>query len=162
MNLLFALKIREFIEMISNANKASRDSAANQTVNATVDSESAGLNSMMVDNQAAVASADVVTSKSNGSHKPSSSSEEAMDMDATPMFLSKSPADLLKTTTTTTTNGNGAVAGPNMSFLEFDYTNLQSILQFGRELFQMNATIDNGENPTNSKMLRVSEKNFIY
>lgn len=129
--------------MISNTNRASKDSAVKQTVTPTGDSESMSL----VDNQA-VASADVVTYKSNGSHKHSS--EEAMDMDATPTFLSKSPTDLLETTTTTAT-------GPDMSFLEFDLSNLQNILQFGRELFQMNATIDNGENPTNSKMLRVRE-----
>jgi hypothetical protein len=56
-----------------------------------------------------------------------------------------------------TANGSGSVADGvgGMSFLEIDYTNLQSILQFGRELFQMNASIDNGENPANSKMLRV-------
>ena len=42
-----------------------------------------------------------------------------------------------------------------LNFLEFDYTNLQKILQFGRELFQMNATLENGENQINNKMLRV-------
>lgn len=143
--------------MISNANRAPKDSAAKQTVSPTGDSESVNLNSMLVDNHAQAASADVVTYKNNGSHKHSGTSEEAMDMDSTPALLSKSPTDLVKTTTTTTATNGNAAAGPDMSFLEFDYTNLQNILQFGRELFQMNATIDNGENPTNSKMLRVRE-----
>ena len=49
-----------------------------------------------------------------------------------------------------------------LNFLEFDYTNLQKILQFGRELFQMNATLENGENQINNKMLRVQIKlNYI-
>lgn len=44
----------------------------------------------------------------------------------------------------------------NLSFLEFDYENLQKILQYGRQLFKMNAKLNNGENQMNNKILRVS------
>ncbi len=46
-------------------------------------------------------------------------------------------------------------------FPDVDYTNLQRLLQFGRDLFQMNASIENGENQSNKKMLRVSQKKKI-
>ncbi len=67
-------------------------------------------------------------------------------MDASP--VSNKPINLLKSSSLSDTN--------SISFLEFDYTNLKKILEFGRELFQMNSTIDNGENPANNKMLRVA------
>ena len=43
------------------------------------------------------------------------------------------------------------------NLLDYNDASLQKILQFGRELFQLNTQyiVENGENPTNTKMLRV-------
>jgi hypothetical protein len=35
-------------------------------------------------------------------------------------------------------------------------------LQFGRDLFQMNASIEDGENQTNKKMLRVQKCSITF
>ena len=56
----------------------------------------------------------------------------------------------------TATRVESIIEPSQLSFLEFDYTNLQKILQFGRDLFQMNASIESGESTVNKNMLRVS------
>lgn len=92
-----------------------------------------------------------VTSKTvNGNGKAVNSSEEAMEMDSSELMSNKSSLlDPLKPLPGTENNINEQV-----SFLEFDYANLQKILQFGRDLFKMNASIESGENQGNKKMLR--------
>jgi hypothetical protein len=50
-------------------------------------------------------------------------------------------------TNTTLTTGN---------LIEHDENYLQKILNFGRELFQLSSTLDDNENSSNQKMLRVS------
>jgi hypothetical protein len=51
---------------------------------------------------------------------------------------------------------NPKQAGPLLFNLDYEYSNLHKILQFGRELFQMNTTLDPSDSHANSKMLRVS------
>ena len=50
------------------------------------------------------------------------------------------------------------------NLLDYNDASLQKILQFGRELFQLNTQyiVENGENPANTKMLRVSGVNFFF
>lgn len=51
---------------------------------------------------------------------------------------------------------NSMKSGASNSASNLDYeSNLHKILQFGRELFQMNNNLDSTENQTNTKMLRV-------
>ena len=42
------------------------------------------------------------------------------------------------------------------NLIEHDENYLQKILNFGRELFQLSSTLDDNENSSNQKMLRVS------
>ena len=49
----------------------------------------------------------------------------------------------------------------NNTFIEHDENYLQKILKFGRELFQLSATLDDSENSANQKMLKVSFKLFL-
>ena len=44
--------------------------------------------------------------------------------------------------------------------MDYEYNNLHKILQFGRELFQMNTTLDSTDSQANTKMLRVKKKFF--
>lgn len=178
-NLLFALKIREFIEMIANANKVYNTNDNKLKVASSsgeqLDSKhlpfSGHTPEMIVDEQlpskgSLLNNNGHATYRNNGIHdnailKTQTLAEEAMDMDTPQVFLNKSSNSdfTLKSTITTNSinNINRSTSGlctEQVSFLEFDYSNLQKILQFGRELFQMNSTIEGGDNQANNRMLR--------
>ena len=72
-------------------------------------------------------------------------------MDSSPVIPKKQNNNELKTN-----DEIKSEESKNLSFLEFDYENLQKILQYGRELFKMNAKLNNGENSINNKILRVT------
>ena len=79
-------------------------------------------------------------------------------MDTPPGLLNKSANPEIAIKSTSSSKLDTDTCAPQVSFLEFDYTNLQKILEFGRDLFQMNSTIEGGENQINNKMLRVITK----
>ena len=85
--------------------------------------------------------------------------------------MDSSPTHHKSTISTTTTNNEDSLATnkPSSSLLfniDYEYNNLHKILQFGRELFQMNTTLDSADSQANTKMLRVIIKknlfSFIY
>lgn len=135
-NILFALKIREFIEMISNANKASNTTTDSpKTVESSIESK---ILPMSMSNHT-----------NNHVNYNKQTHEEEMDMDSSPVIPKKQNNNELKTN-----DESKSEESKNLSFLEFDYENLQKILQYGRELFKMNAKLNNGENSINNKILR--------
>lgn len=169
-NLLFALKVREFIEMIARANK-SNNTEVDAQLEAKILPLPANLTkdlAMLVDNSEndgptnkngnsyngyVTNKNNDVNNENNRASKLTNMNEEAMEMDTPQVPTNKLNANF-SFSKPANHSGLETGSGPVSGLLEFDYNNLQKILQFGRELFQMNSSIENGENQTNTKMLR--------
>ncbi len=80
--------------------------------------------------------------------------------------MDSSPTHHKSTITTTNNEDTSLVTNkPSNSLLfniDYEYNNLHKILQFGRELFQMNTTLDSAESQANTKMLRVIIKKIYF
>lgn len=189
-NLLFALKVRQFIEMINNSNNnelsatssSSRGSEISSTSNelkqnSLVSSKLTALSSLSSELNTTTTTMLVdcdqqstrfhINGNNNGysnlkysllntnSNASSSANEEAMEMDSSPTHLTT----VNKKNSNTNEDAscqcvNPKQAGPLLFNLDYEYSNLHKILQFGRELFQMNTTLDPSDSHANSKMLR--------
>jgi hypothetical protein len=83
-------------------------------------------------------------------------------MDSSPTHTNKLNSTSSVSTTVTNKPITAITKQRNKDMPLLDYNNgyLQKILQFGKELFQMNAqfTQESGENQTNTKMLKVNSK----
>lgn len=86
-------------------------------------------------------------------------------MDASPTHTTSNKPlneDLVCTSSSSSTSiNNSKQTANNLSNVDYE-SNLHKILQFGRELFQMNNSLDPAENQANTKMLRVIQFFFLF
>ena len=143
-NLLFALKVRQFIEMINIAHtNGSVTSNTNSKLSNCTQQQFKSSNSIDPDQHL------VQSSELN---------DEQMDLDSSPKQPQPSHNHHKVKSPNVDLNGNSR--GP-MLLLDYNDSHLQKILQFGRELFQL--TMENATESAslNTKMLRVGSQFIV-
>jgi hypothetical protein len=188
-NLLFALKVRQFIEMINNAQTTNHSSDMNEEENENEDEdeeeddannsnhENQDINKNKIAKNSIESNSNVLnnnininnnntnnnTTTNNNNNKSNgidlnSQNEEAMEMDSSPTHSTKTYnlSSKLKPNDNSSSIPCKASANKINNLLNYNDTCLQKILEFGRELFQINTqfSLENADNLTNTKMLR--------